>query len=101
MKILENKNTDYIQRNIELEEELKKSETWKPELKLYRKQIAELHQRLSEETKRADKNYFDCKNMQEKLSVLQREKERLIIQQDSLKETNEELRCSQFVGGRR
>lgn len=56
-------------------QELKKSGTWKPQLELYKKQIAELHQRLSEETKRADKNDFECKNMQEKLSAVQREKE--------------------------
>ncbi|PNF37389.1 Hook-like protein 3 [Cryptotermes secundus] len=99
MKILEDKNTDYMQQNMELEEELKKSGTWKPQLELYKKQIAELHQRLSEETKRADKNDFECKNMQEKLSAIQREKERLIIERDSLKETNEELKCSQFAGG--
>lgn len=55
--------------------ELKKSGTWKPQLELYKKEIAELHQRLTEETKRADKNDFECKNMQEKLSAIQREKE--------------------------
>jgi protein HOOK3 len=54
---------------------LKKSGTWKPQLELYRKQIAELHQRLNEETKRADKSDFECKKMQERLTAVQREKE--------------------------
>jgi septal ring factor EnvC (AmiA/AmiB activator) len=54
---------------------LKKSETWKPQLELCKKQIAELHQRLSEERSRGDKFEFECKNMQEKLSALHREKE--------------------------
>jgi hypothetical protein len=31
--------------------------------------------RLSEETKRAEKSDFECRNMQEKLSAIQREKE--------------------------
>ncbi|XP_069694315.1 protein Hook homolog 3-like [Periplaneta americana] len=99
VKMLEDKNTDYMQQNMELEEELKKSGTWKPQLEMYKKQIAELHQRLNEETKRADKSDFECKKMQEKLNALQREKERLIIERDSLKETNEELKCSQLAGG--
>jgi protein HOOK3 len=42
---------------------------------LYKKQIAELHQRLDEETKRADRSDFECKKMQEKLNAIQREKE--------------------------
>ncbi|PSN52024.1 Protein Hook 3 [Blattella germanica] len=99
IKILEDKNTDYMQQNMELEEQLKKSGTWRPQLELYKKQIAELHQRLNEETKRADKSDFECKKIEEKLTAAQREKERLIVERDSLKETNEELKCYQFSGG--
>jgi chromosome segregation ATPase len=88
-----------MQQNMELEVELKKSRTWKPQLELYKNQIAELRLRLGEEAKRAEKTHFECRNMQEKLSAIQREKERLIIERDSLKETNDELKCSQFAGG--
>jgi protein HOOK3 len=42
---------------------------------LYKKQIAELHHRLDEETKRADRSDFESKKMQEKLNAIQREKE--------------------------
>jgi hypothetical protein len=56
-------------------QELKKSGTWKPQLELYKKQISELHQRLNEETKKADKSDFECRKMQEKLNAIQREKE--------------------------
>jgi len=100
VKILEDKNSDYMQQNMELEEELKKSGTWKPQLELYKKQISELHQRLNEETKKADKSDFECRKMQEKLNAIQREKERLIVERDSLKEANEELKCSQLAGGK-
>ncbi|KDR07771.1 Hook-like protein 3 [Zootermopsis nevadensis] len=99
VKILEDKNTHYMQQTMELEEELKKNGTWKPQVELYKKQIAELHQRLDEETKRADRSDFECKKKQEKLKAIQREKERLIIERDSLRETNEELKCSQLAGG--
>ena len=61
--------------NTSVLKELKKSGTWKPQLELYKKQIAELHQRLNGETKRADKSDFECKVMTEKLNALQREKE--------------------------
>ncbi|KAJ9584697.1 hypothetical protein L9F63_020958, partial [Diploptera punctata] len=73
VKILEDKNTDYMQQIPT--EELKKSGTWKPQLELYKKQIAELHQRLNEETKKADKAEFEYKMMTEKFNALQREKE--------------------------
>jgi hypothetical protein len=56
-------------------QELKKSGTWKPQLELYKKQICELHQRLNEETKKADKSDFECRKMQEKLNAIQREKD--------------------------
>lgn len=42
---------------------------------MYKKQVAELHQKLSDETKRADKLEFEGKKAQEKISALTREKE--------------------------
>ena len=44
-------------------------------MELYKKQISELHQRLNEETKKADKSDFEGRKMQEKLNAIQREKE--------------------------
>nr|CAD7396008.1 unnamed protein product [Timema poppensis] len=96
VKILEDKNTYYMQQNLELEEEIKKSGTWKPQLEMYRKQNMELHQKLNEEKKRADKIEFESKKLLEKLDSLQIEKERLTVERDMLKETNEELKCFQL-----
>ncbi|XP_049781741.1 protein Hook homolog 3-like [Schistocerca cancellata] len=96
IKILEEKNTDYMQQNMELEEELRKSGTLKQQLEMYKKQVAELDEKLIEETKRADRVEFESKKLQERLHALQRENQRLIIERDSLKETNEELKCSQL-----
>jgi hypothetical protein len=56
-------------------QELKKSGTRKPQLDMYKKEISELHQRLNEETKKADKSDFECKKTQEKLNAIQAEKE--------------------------
>ncbi|XP_063219219.1 protein Hook homolog isoform X2 [Bacillus rossius redtenbacheri] len=96
IKILEEKNTDYVQQIMELEEEVKKSVTWKPHLEMYKLQNLELHQKLSDETKRADKFEFECKKLTERLSSVQRENERLIVERDMLRESNEELKCSQL-----
>ncbi|KAK6631025.1 hypothetical protein RUM44_003197 [Polyplax serrata] len=96
LKILEEKNTSYMQHNLELEDEVKKNGTWKPQVEVYKKQVAELHQKLSDETKRADKFDFEVKKAQEKILALTREKEHLTVERDCLKETNEELRCTQL-----
>ncbi|XP_061042490.1 protein Hook homolog 1 isoform X2 [Eubalaena glacialis] len=60
-----------------------------------RKQVQDLHVKLSSESKRADTLAFEMKRLEEKHEALLKEKERLIEQLDTLKETNEELRCSQ------
>ncbi|XP_074642700.1 protein Hook homolog 3-like isoform X2 [Tubulanus polymorphus] len=98
LKILEEKNTSYMQQNMELEEDVRKSSTLKSQLEMYKRQVQELQGKSSEETKRADKLDFENKRLQEKISSLLKEKERLMIERDSLKETNEELTCSQLSG---
>ncbi|XP_037087648.1 protein Hook homolog 3-like [Pollicipes pollicipes] len=75
IKLLEEKNTDYMQQNMELEEELKKSGSYRPQLDLYKKQVGELHDQLAEETKKRDKAEFDLRKLAEKMAALQSEKE--------------------------
>nr|XP_022318582.1 protein Hook homolog 3-like [Crassostrea virginica] len=98
VKLLEEKNTKYMQEHLELEEELRKSNTVKQQLEMYKRQVHELQSKMSDETKRADKADFECKRAQEKLVAVQREKERIVTERDSLKEMNEELKCSQIHG---
>lgn len=93
VRILEEKNSDYMQHNMELEEEVKKSGTWRPQLELYKKQVAELHQKLAEEAKKTDRQIFENKKLAEKMETIILEKDRLTMERDSLKETIEELRC--------
>ncbi|XP_071846791.1 protein Hook homolog 3-like isoform X2 [Apostichopus japonicus] len=98
VKILEDKNTMYMQNTVELEEELKKANSMKAQLDAYKKQVHELHSNVSEETRRADKHEFEVKRLQEKMAQVQNEKERLQAERDTLKETNEELTLNQLHG---
>ncbi|XP_076439959.1 protein Hook homolog 3-like isoform X2 [Babylonia areolata] len=95
LKMLEEKNTSYMQQQIEMEEDLKRLATIKQQLESYKRQTLELQNRLTDETKRADKWEFEFNRVQEKFAVQQREKERVMAERDSLKEMNEELKCTQ------
>lgn len=61
--------------NDSFQQELKKSSAWKTQVEVYKKQIAELHSKYNEETKRADKCEFDYKKANEQLKAVTREKE--------------------------
>ncbi|MGH0122560.1 UNVERIFIED_CONTAM: hypothetical protein FKN15_038110 [Acipenser sinensis] len=95
VKSLEDKNLMYMQSSVSLEEELRKANAARTQLETYKRQIHELHKKLSDESRRADNLAFEMKQFEEKYDTLQKEKERLIIERDSLKETNEELKCTQ------
>ncbi|XP_064605295.1 LOW QUALITY PROTEIN: protein Hook homolog 3-like [Liolophura sinensis] len=99
VKILQEQNTNYMQQNMVLEEENKKTGPIKQQLEMYKRQMHELQTKLSEETKRADKGEFENKRWQEKMATLQKEKERIMAERDSLREMNEELKCTQFAHG--
>ncbi|XP_078264102.1 protein Hook homolog 1 isoform X2 [Rhinoraja longicauda] len=96
MKLLEDKNMIYMQNVVSLEEELRKVNAVRAQLETYKRQVQELHSSLSGETRRADKLAFELKQIEEKQETLLKEKERLIIERDALRETNEELKCTQL-----
>ncbi|XP_019738132.1 protein Hook homolog 3 isoform X1 [Hippocampus comes] len=98
-KLLEEKNTALMQTNIGLEEELRKANATKGQLETYKRQVVELQNRLSEESKKADKMEFEYKRVKEKVDSLQKEKDRMRTERDSLKETIEELHCVQAQEG--
>ncbi|XP_041862597.1 protein Hook homolog 1 [Melanotaenia boesemani] len=95
MKLLEENNMTYMQNTVSLEEELRKANAARAQLESYKRQVQELHKKLTEETRRADNLAFDTKKLEEKYETVMKEKERIIIERDSLKEINEELRCTQ------
>ncbi|XP_065348608.1 protein Hook homolog 3-like isoform X2 [Cloeon dipterum] len=96
LKLLEDKNIEYMQTNMELEEELKKSGSWKPQVEMYKKQVGELHQKLGDETKRADKVEFENRKLLEKLQAVTVEKERLVTVLGDMKENMEEMKFTQI-----
>uniref|UniRef100_A0A4W6D2K3 Hook microtubule-tethering protein 1 n=1 Tax=Lates calcarifer TaxID=8187 RepID=A0A4W6D2K3_LATCA len=79
MKLLEENNMTYMHNTVSLEEELRKANAARAQLETYKRQVQELHRKLSEETRR----------------ILLTLASRIIIERDSLKEINEELRCTQ------
>ncbi|XP_049583162.1 protein Hook homolog 1 [Syngnathus scovelli] len=95
MKLLEENNTIYMQNTVSLEEELRKANAARAQLETYKRQVQELHRKLSDETRRADNQAFELKKLEEKHELVTKEKERIIMERDSLKELNEELRCTQ------
>ncbi|KAM3875978.1 protein Hook homolog 1 [Diretmus argenteus] len=95
VKLLEEKNMTYMQNTVSLEEELRKANAARAQLETYKRQVQELHRKLSEETRRADNLAFEMKTFEEKHEAMMKERERIVIERDSLKETNEELRCTQ------
>uniref|UniRef100_A0A9L0S7F9 Hook microtubule tethering protein 1 n=1 Tax=Equus caballus TaxID=9796 RepID=A0A9L0S7F9_HORSE len=95
VKTLQETNMMYMHNTVSLEEELKKANAARTQLETYKRQVQDLHSKLSSESKRADTLAFEMKRLEEKHEALLKEKERLIEQRDALKETNEELRCSQ------
>uniref|UniRef100_A0A8C7XJ45 Protein Hook homolog 3 n=1 Tax=Oryzias sinensis TaxID=183150 RepID=A0A8C7XJ45_9TELE len=75
IKLMEEKNTVLMQTNVSLEEELRKANAAKGQLETYKRQVVELQNRLSEESKKADKMEFEYKRVKEKVDSLQKEKD--------------------------
>lgn len=96
VKILEDKNLEYLQSKIDYEEESKRTTMLRNHLEVCKQQLAEAHHKLDEQTNKCDKLEFEGKKMEAQLSTLQRERDRLIVERDALKETNEELKCTQL-----
>ncbi|XP_060888344.1 protein Hook homolog 1 [Labrus mixtus] len=95
MKLLEENNMTYMQNTVSLEDELRKANAARAQFETYKRQVQELLRKMSEETRRADNLAFEMKKLEEKHETVMKEKERIIIERDSLKEINEELRCTQ------
>ncbi|KAG7279720.1 hypothetical protein CRUP_011652 [Coryphaenoides rupestris] len=95
VRLLEERNTVYMQRTCELEEELRRANAARTQLDSYKRQVHELDSRHSAEAMKAEKWQFEYRNLHDKYEALVKEKERLLSERDTLRETNEELRCVQ------
>ncbi|XP_061701320.1 protein Hook homolog 2-like [Syngnathoides biaculeatus] len=96
VRLLEERNTVYMQRTCELEEELRRASVFRTQLDNYKKQAHELHTKHQAEAMKAEKWQFEYTNLYDKYDSLQKERERLISERDTLRETNDELRCAQI-----
>jgi len=70
LKLLEDNNTSLLQANLALENDVKKTGNWKPQVDVFKKQISEYHTKLETETKRADKLEFETKKLLEQLEAV-------------------------------
>ncbi|XP_061556293.1 protein Hook homolog 2 [Phycodurus eques] len=95
VRLLEERNTVYMQRTCELEEELRRANVFRTQLDNYKKQAHELQTKHQAEATKAEKWQFEYTNLYDKYDALQKERERLMSERDTLRETNDELRCAQ------
>ncbi|KAM9391722.1 LOW QUALITY PROTEIN: protein Hook homolog 2 [Pholidichthys leucotaenia] len=95
VRLLEERNTVYMQRTCELEEELRRANAVRNQLDTYKRQAHELHTKHSAEAMKAEKWQFEYRNLHDKYGALLKEKERLISERHTSGETNDELRCAQ------
>ncbi|RXN15371.1 Hook -like protein [Labeo rohita] len=95
VRLLEERNHVYMQRTCELEEELRRANAIRSQLDTYKRQAHEMSAKHSAEAMKAEKWQFEYKNLNDKYETLLKEREKLICERDTLRETTEELRCAQ------
>uniref|UniRef100_A0A182NP49 Protein hook n=1 Tax=Anopheles dirus TaxID=7168 RepID=A0A182NP49_9DIPT len=98
IKLQEERSADYLKQNLEYEEEAKKFAGLKGQVELYKKKIQDLHGMLDEEMGKTVRAEFEYNQLQAQLAAVQREKEHLLSERDTLREAFDELKCGQAVG---
>lgn len=94
-KQLEERVAEYLKQNLAYEDDAKRFSTLKGQVELYKKELEELHIKLDSEMQKTVKAEFDLQVMQTKIAGIQRERDNLLAQRDSLQEKVDELRCNQ------
>lgn len=98
LKQYEDRSAEYLKQNMQYEDEAKRYSGLKGQMELYKKELEELHSKLDSEMQKTVKAEFDLQVMQTKISGLQRERDNVLAQRDSLQEKVDELRCNQSSG---
>lgn len=98
LKQYEDRAADYLKQNLEYEQEAKKFSGLKGQMELYKKELEELHSKLDSEMQKTVKAEFDLQVMQTKIAGIQRERDSLLSQRDTMQEKIDELRCNQTGG---
>lgn len=98
LKQYEDRAAEYLKQNLQYEDEAKRHSGLKGQMELYKKELEELHSKLDSEMQKTVKAEFDLQVMQTKIAGLQRERDNLLAQRDTLVEKVDELRCNQPGG---
>ncbi len=98
IKMLEDRSAEYIQQNVQQEENIKKHSTLKSQVELYKKEIEEMHAKLDAEMMKSVKVEFEYNNISAKFGAIQREKDALLVERNELREMCDELQCNQVSG---
>jgi len=98
LKISEDKNTEYMGKIVNLEDDLKKAEVTKTQLENNTRKLIDTQTKLTEETRKSSKAEFEVQNKIEMIKTLQAEKERLQAERNSLRQTNEDLQLAHSGG---
>lgn len=96
LKLLDERSAEYLQQNVQFEEDAKKCAALKGQVELYKKEIQELHIKLDKEMEKNIKLEFEHKNMESTITALQRSKDNLLKERNSLREAIDELKCGQL-----
>ncbi|XP_023309630.2 protein hook [Lucilia cuprina] len=96
LKLLDERSAEYLQQNVQFEEDVKKCAALKGQVELYKKEIQELHIKLDKEMEKNIKLEFEHKNMESAITALNRSKDNLLKERDSLREAIDELKCGQL-----
>uniref|UniRef100_A0A1B0A799 Protein hook n=1 Tax=Glossina pallidipes TaxID=7398 RepID=A0A1B0A799_GLOPL len=86
LKFLEERSADYVQQNVQFEEDVKKCAAIKGQVELYKKEIQELHAKLDQEMSKNVKIEFENKNMECTITALECSKDNLLKERDNLRE---------------
>ncbi|MCP9262367.1 Protein Hook-like protein 3 [Dirofilaria immitis] len=86
VKVLENKVATYMKSVIALEDEQRKNGVLKTQIESLRLENSDLEARLNDEIRRADKTEFECKQLNERINEIEKEKEHLRQERHELNE---------------
>ncbi|KAJ8735629.1 hypothetical protein PYW07_007249 [Mythimna separata] len=99
VKLLERANTEHVQRAIEHEQAAAKANAIRAQLDIYKKQVMDLNEKLDGEITKADKLEIENKKLSSRAASVQRERDALLHERDTLRDTVDELRCSTITAG--
>lgn len=93
LKQYEDRAAEYLKQNMQYEDEAKKFTGLRGQMELYKKELEELHSKLDTEMQKTVKAEFDLQVMQTKIAGIQRERDNLLSQRDSLQEKIDEFQA--------